>query len=92
MDTTACSQDTAVMQKEVNKMRKSMILVMLLCIAIAGLSAPVQATTTEVDVVKYASDDTTILNTTTVNYTWMEANLAVEGDGVTQGLWRCKRD
>jgi hypothetical protein len=36
-----------------------------------------------VDVVKYASDDTTILNTTTVNYTWMEANLAVEGDGVT---------
>ncbi len=83
MDTTACSQDTAVMQKEVNKMRKSMILVMLLCIAIAGLSAPVQATTTEVDVVKYASDDTTILNTTTVNYTWMEANLAVEGDGVT---------
>ena len=64
-------------------MRKSMILVMLLCIAIAGLSAPVQAATTEVDVVKYASDDTTILNTTTVNYTWMEANLAVEGDGVT---------
>ncbi len=56
---------------------------MLLCIAIAGLSAPVQATTTEVDVIKYASDNTTILNTTTVNYTWMEANLPVEGDGVT---------
>ena len=64
-------------------MRKSMILAMLLCIAIAGLSASVQATTTEVDVVKYASDDTTILDATTVNYTWMEANLLVEGDGVT---------
>ncbi|NOQ32827.1 MAG: hypothetical protein GQ567_01315 [Methanosarcinales archaeon] len=64
-------------------MRKSIILVMLLCIAIAGLSAPVQAATTEVDVVKYASDDTTVLNETRVTYEWMEANLAVQGDGMT---------
>jgi hypothetical protein len=71
------------MQKEANKMRKSIILVMLLCIAIAGLSAPVQATATEVDVVKYASDDTTVLNETRVTYEWMEANLAVQGDGMT---------
>jgi len=64
-------------------MRKSIILVMLLCIAIAGLSAPVQAATIEVDVVKYASDGTTILNETTATHQWVAANLPVVGDGVT---------
>jgi len=39
--------------------------------------------TTEVHVVKYAEDGTTVLNETTVTYQWMEANLPVQGDGVT---------
>jgi hypothetical protein len=39
--------------------------------------------TTDVRVVKYASDGTTVVNETTVDYQWMEANLPVQGDGVT---------
>ncbi|MFA5416704.1 MAG: hypothetical protein WC295_14530, partial [Methanoregula sp.] len=34
-------------------------------------------------VIKYASDQTTILSEVTVNATWMEQNLAVIGDGTT---------
>ena len=60
-----------------------MILAMLLCIAMVSLTLPVQAATIEVHVVKYDSDGTTILNETTVTYQWMEANLAVQGDGST---------
>jgi hypothetical protein len=45
--------------------------------------APAMAATTQVHVVKYANDDTTILDQVTVNYTWMEANLPVLGDGIT---------
>ena len=33
--------------------------------------------------VKYAADGTTVLNETTVDYHWMEANLPVQGDGKT---------
>ena len=47
------------------------------------LVGSVHAATTEVDVVRYASDGVTILDETTVNYTWMEANLPVLGDGTT---------
>jgi hypothetical protein len=39
--------------------------------------------TTAVHVVKYAPDGTTVLNETTVDYHWMEANLPVQGDGKT---------
>jgi hypothetical protein len=54
--------------------------VILLC----GLvSTAYAAPTTAVHVVKYAADGTTVLNETTVNYTWMEANLPVQGDGKT---------
>jgi len=65
-------------------MRKGRLLGML-CVGIAllFLMLPVQAYTTEVHVVKYASDETTVLHETTVNYTWMEANLPVYGDGST---------
>jgi PKD repeat protein len=48
------------------------------------LLAPVMAAaTTSVHIVKYANDNTTILNETTVDFAWMEANLPVHGDGVT---------
>ncbi|MDY6958874.1 MAG: hypothetical protein SVK08_06910 [Halobacteriota archaeon] len=40
-----------------------------LCIAILFIALPAQAYTTEVHIVKYAADGTTILNETTVNYT-----------------------
>jgi hypothetical protein len=61
----------------------------ILCIGIAllfaTLSLPVQAAepTTEVRVVKYASDKTTVLSERTVTCGWMEANLPVWGNSVT---------
>lgn len=64
---------------------KCMVLAMLLCIALVSSTMPVSATaTTEVTVTKYAANNySTVLNETTVNYTWMEANLQIYGDGVT---------
>lgn len=50
-------------------------------ILLASLSA--QAQTTEMRVVKFASDGVSIISETTVNYSWLEANLPVYGDGVT---------
>lgn len=41
------------------------------------------APTTAIHVVKYAADGTTVINETTVDYTWMEQNLPVQGDGKT---------
>jgi len=67
--------------KEMRETTPSVMLyigITLLCLAI-----PVQAATTEIHVVKYASDETTVLNEMTVAYSWMEANLPVQGDGVT---------
>ena len=39
--------------------------------------------TTQLHIVKYANDGTTILNETTKTYQWLEANLPVLGDGTT---------
>ncbi len=39
--------------------------------------------TTSVHVVKYAADGTTVVAEESVDYEWMEANLPVQGDGVT---------
>ncbi|MDD2666909.1 MAG: hypothetical protein PHQ37_08020, partial [Methanocellales archaeon] len=61
------------------------ILLVILCIGIAFslLTISVQAATTEVQVIKYTSNGTTILNETSVTYEWMGANLPVHGDGST---------
>jgi hypothetical protein len=48
------------------------------------IAVPAEGVTTQVRVVLYASDGFTILNETTVDYRWMEANLPVMGDGTTQ--------
>ncbi|RZN36639.1 MAG: hypothetical protein EF813_06800 [Methanosarcinales archaeon] len=58
---------------------------LLLLILISMLPLPAQAaeSTTNVKVVKYASDGTTVLGNTTVTSGWMEENLPVYGDGVT---------
>ena len=55
----------------------------LFCIALILLVTPAMAATTQLHIVKYASDTTTILNETTRTYQWMEANLPVLGDGTT---------
>jgi len=61
--------------------RKILFLFLLfLLLSGAGASA---LPTTELAISVYASDGTTVLNTTTVTCQWMEANLPVQGDGVT---------
>ena len=75
-------------------MKRAMLAIpvqLILCIGIAlllsisTLPLPAQAAepTTDVRVVKYASDETTVLGNATVAYDWMETNLPVYGDGVT---------
>ncbi|MDK2974267.1 MAG: hypothetical protein PWP08_638 [Methanofollis sp.] len=54
--------------------------------AVMMLIVPVLAAqhgTTELHIAKYASDNKTVLNETTVDYLWMEENLPVYGDGRT---------
>ena len=57
--------------------------IVLACLALILLVAPVMAATTQLHVVKYANDKTTILNQTTKTYEWLETNLPVLGDGTT---------
>ena len=65
------------MQRKVTRM-----LLALLCVSML-VAAASAAPTTELHVVKIAADGQTVLNETTVDYHWMEANLPVLGDGVT---------
>ncbi|MFA5613958.1 MAG: PEGA domain-containing protein [Methanoculleus sp.] len=54
-------------------------------LVVALLVAPALAAgTTDVRIVKFAVDGTTILNETTVDYHWLKANLPVQGDGITR--------
>lgn len=55
------------------------LLLLISAIAAVAYAAP----TTTLHIVKYAVDGTTILNETTVDYRWLEANLPVLGDGTT---------
>ncbi|MDV4343385.1 PEGA domain-containing protein [Methanoculleus sp. YWC-01] len=57
-------------------------IILVLCILLA-LAAPVTAATTELHVVRHAADGVTVLEETTVDYTWLEQNLPVQGDGRT---------
>jgi len=64
-----------------------MIILAALMLAAVLLTAPVlaaEAGTIELRIAKYANDRTTVLNETTVDYHWLEANLPVQGDGVTR--------
>jgi len=66
---------------------QGIIILVVLVLAAALLPAPVLAAgsgTTELHIVKYANDETTVLNETTVDYHWLEKNLPVQGDGVTR--------
>ena len=66
-----------------SKTRKSILLLVVLLLCIAFFAVPAMAASTEVHVIKYANDGKTILNETTKTYQWMEANLMVYGDEMT---------
>ena len=66
-----------------NKCNKGILRVVLVCIAIILLATPAMAATTQLQIVKYANDKTTVLNETSVDFHWMETNLPVYGNGVT---------
>ncbi len=64
--------------------KTKLFFVLILQFLIGGiLIPPVMAATTELTITKYANDGITILNQTTKNYSWLEANLPVKGDGST---------
>ena len=71
-----------------NKMKRVKFLVLGIAIAaiVCILTCPVHAAepTTSVHIIKYASYGTTVLNETTVTYQWLENNLSVQGDGITE--------
>jgi hypothetical protein len=51
--------------------------------AVVSLTGLVSAATTQIHIARYASDNVTVLNETTVTYQWMETHLPVMGDGRT---------
>jgi hypothetical protein len=55
----------------------------VICCVIVTHSTTATAATTELHIVRYAADNVTVINETTVTYQWMEENLPVMGDGVT---------
>jgi PKD repeat protein len=61
-----------------------LFLVLTLHLLIGGiLILPAMAATTQVQIVKYANDGTSVIASQTVNYSWMSTNLPVLGDGTT---------
>jgi hypothetical protein len=83
---------TAIMlkTKELYEMKRLMLCALLLIgglipiLSSASLVVLGAGATTEIHVVKYAADGTTIISSKTVSYRWMEANLPIYGDGETQ--------
>jgi len=71
-----------------NKLIRLFACLAMLASALIGIlsAAPTTADAppqTSLTITKYAADGTTILATQTVTYAWLEANLAVQGDGTT---------
>ena len=62
------------------QIRKGIVYLLLLVVLVTGCC---QATTTELSIIQYESDGTTIAEETTVSYQWLEENLPVQGDGLT---------
>ena len=62
---------------------KNVLLILTICLAAVLFSAAGLAATTEVHIIKYSPDTTTVLGEKTVTYQWMEQNLPIYGDGVT---------
>lgn len=57
--------------------------VVVLLIASAMLGTVSALPTTNLTISVYAPDGMTVLNSTRINYSWMESNLPVQGDGAT---------
>ena len=55
----------------------------IFCCVCAIFTAGVSAATTQVHIARYAADNVTVINETNVTFQWMEANLPVQGDGIT---------
>ena len=63
--------------------------VLLFLVLVLLVAAPASAAhTTQVQIIRYASDGTTVANQTTVDVAWMESHLPVFGDGVTPYLFQ----
>ncbi|WP_440949379.1 hypothetical protein [Methanosphaerula subterraneus] len=62
-----------------HRYRLSLLITIILCAVVIAAGAA----TTEVHLVKYASDRTTVLSEKTVSADWMSQNLPVLGDGTT---------
>ena len=62
---------------------KKFLFVLIIWMIISGLSVPVQAASTQLHIIKYANDGTTILSEKTLTYQEMESSLPVQGDGST---------
>ncbi len=62
---------------------KKIFLVLITVILILAFAMPVQAASTQLHIVKYANDGSTILAEKTLTYQEMEFSLPVQGDGVT---------
>ena len=62
---------------------KKFLSILIICIIISMLSAPVSAATSSIHIVKYANDGTTILSEKTLTYQEMKDSLPVQGDGST---------
>jgi hypothetical protein len=56
---------------------------LLFNLVVAPPPALAAGATTELQIIRYAADGTTVLEETTVSYEWMKDNLPVYGDGVT---------
>ncbi len=65
------------------KKYKTGLLVLIICLAVVLFSTIASAATTQVHLIKYGPDKTTVLGEKTVTYQWMEQNLPVYGDGLT---------
>ncbi|RPI35515.1 MAG: argininosuccinate synthase, partial [Methanoregulaceae archaeon] len=62
---------------------KNVVPVLIRCLVAVLFCAAASAATTEVHIIKYGPDTTTVLGEKTVTYQWMEQNLPVYGDGIT---------
>ena len=62
---------------------KRYLFFLILCILMLTFFSPALAATTQLHIVKYANDGTTILSEKTLTYQEMESSLPVQGDGST---------
>jgi len=58
-------------------------LTLIFCLCTFLFCTTASAATTEVHIIKYGPDTTTVLGEKTVTFQWMEQNLPIYGDGVT---------